>query len=539
MENIHHKTREELIAETERLRILLADSDLKEQKYFMLFNRMIDGYALHEIICDEKGIPSDYRFIDINPAFETMTGLDRSIIGKRVLEVLPGLEPEWIKIYGKVALTGESVKFENYISTMDKWFEIIAFRPGPGQFACIFIEITERKKQENELRRLRGLLANIIDSMPSVLIGVTPEGRITHWNEKAAQTTGVSAANALGRLLTEILPHLEIQMHHVFDAVSRRATVKETKTPELHDNQIRFSDITIYPLISNGVEGAVIRIDDVTDRVYLEEIMIQSEKMMTVGGLAAGMAHEINNPLAGIMQNIQVMINRLRPEMKKNRTVAESCGASMDVIHDYMDKRGILTMISSVLESGKRAARIVQNMLDFSRKSNSQMAPCHISDLLDRTLELVSNDYDLKLKYDFRKIEIIRHYDPEIPLVPCEATKIQQVFLNILKNCAEAMASQHTSGYTPRFTLSISREPDLARIEIADNGPGMDESTRKRIFEPFFSTKTATGGVGLGMSISYFIITENHGGSLSVESQPGYGSRFIIHLPLEQRGGKH
>ena len=154
--------------------------------------------------------------------------------------------------------------------------------------------------------------------------------------------------------------------------------------------------------------------------------------------------------------------------------------------------------------------------------------------LLDNTIELASSDYDLKKKYDFRRIDIVREYDPTMPEVPCERTKIQQVFLNILKNSAQAMAQEKDEGKEPLIALRVQRDGDTALIEIEDNGPGMDDATRKRVFEPFFTTKGIGDDTGLGLSVSYFIITKNHGGTLSVESTPGIGAKFIIRLPLHQ-----
>jgi PAS domain S-box-containing protein len=396
-------------------------------------------------------------------------------------------------------------------------------------FNSMLHQIEER---DQALRSLRNMLRNIIDSMPSVLVGVDPDGKVTQWNMQAETFTGITAANARGRSLTEVFPRLSSQMNQVSQAIRERQPQKNTKIPIKTEDEIRYSDITVYPLIADGLEGAVIRIDDVTDQVRIEEMMIQSEKMLSVGGLAAGMAHEINNPLAGILQNIQVMRNRLTDNIAKNEKTAREVGASIDIIARYMEKRGILPMIDAVMESGRRAARIVNNMLSFSRKSDSKFASWDLAKLLDKTVELASNDYDLSKKYDFRRIEIVRCYDPGMPKVYCEKTKIQQVILNLLKNGAEAMNEK--PGDAPhRFILRVGKDDYHARLEIEDNGPGIDELTRKRIFEPFFTTKEVGLGTGLGLSVSYFIITENHGGTMNVESSPGKGTNFIIHLPFK------
>ncbi|MCP4041075.1 MAG: histidine kinase, partial [Gammaproteobacteria bacterium] len=285
--------------------------------------------------------------------------------------------------------------------------------------------------------------------------------------------------------------------------------------------------------------GAVIRVDDITERVRLEEMMVQSEKMISVGGLAAGMAHEINNPLAGMMQTSAVMRNRLSGEnILANQRAAKAAGISMEAIHAYMEERGILRMASTIHESGLRMSEIVGNMLGFTRQSDAVVSSHDLTELLDKALKLAATDYDLKKKYDFKTIKIVKEYAEFIPSVPCEEVKIQQVLLNILQNGAQAM--QEAKVDKPMFTLRTyhKAEHDMVCIEIEDNGPGMDETIRKRIFEPFFTTKPIGLGTGLGLSVSYFIIKENHNGEISVESKPGRGTRFIIRLPPEGKGAQ-
>jgi signal transduction histidine kinase len=297
--------------------------------------------------------------------------------------------------------------------------------------------------------------------------------------------------------------------------------------------ETRIDDITIFPLTANGVEGAVIRVDDVTERVRMEEVMVQSEKMLTVGGLAAGMAHEINNPLAGMLQTAGVMADRLTANIgiPANQRAAEEAGATMEAISRYMDARGIHRMLDTIITSGRRVADIIDNMLSFARKSDEGVVPNHIEALLDKTLKLAETDYGLKKDHDFKRIKVIRKYADNIPLVPCQSSKIQQVFLNIFRNGAQAMQAAETEH--PQFLVRtyLSPDGDSACVEIADNGPGMDEATRKKVFEPFFTTKTIGMGTGLGLSVSYFIITENHGGKMDAHVVDGGGTRFIIQIP--------
>ncbi len=391
--------------------------------------------------------------------------------------------------------------------------------------------------REKELRHLRNYLSNIIDSMPSVLVGVDIDGQVTLWNKTAEQTTGITASEAQGKQLTDVFPQIASDMKKITESIRTRKTKQEQKRPRLLEDGTCYEDVTIYPLISNGVEGAVIRADDVTEQIRLEEIMIQSEKMLSVGGLAAGMAHEINNPLAGMMQTANVMANRLgnNVDIPANLKAAEAAGTSMETIRNFMEARGILRMINTINESGQRVADIVDNMLSFARKSEAQASSHTLTDLLDKTLDLAATDYDLKKHYDFKTIEIRKEYEKNLPTVPCEGAKIQQVLLNILRNGAQAMQEAGTK--TPLFIVHTRFEKSrkMVCIEIEDNGPGMEEEIRKRVFEPFYTTKPVGVGTGLGMSVSYFIITENHGGEMTVDSRPGFGAKFIIRLPLEGR----
>jgi PAS domain S-box-containing protein len=400
-----------------------------------------------------------------------------------------------------------------------------------------------RQNALTALAKARNYIANIINSMPSVLISVDTDCNVTQWNKEAARITGVDANEALGQPVSRVFPRLAGETERIKEAIRTGQVSTDARHTSKENGETRYEDITIYPLITNGAEGAVILVDDVTEKVRIEELMIQGEKMLSVGGLAAGMAHEINNPLAGIMQAADVMNKRLtNHDIPANRQVAEAVGTTMDTISRFMEARGIPRMLSNIRSSGNRAAEIVANMLSFARKSNGTSTPHDLATLIDQTIDLAGTDYDLKKNFDFRKIRIIRAYAPDLPQVPCEAGKIQQVLLNILRNGAEAMQEKRYEGADregPQFTICLNYEPEngMLCIKIADNGPGMDEAVRTRVFEPFFTTKPTNQGTGLGLSVSYFIVVENHGGRLMVESNPGAGATFIIHLPVHRSKG--
>lgn len=399
-------------------------------------------------------------------------------------------------------------------------------------------DIAARIKAQEELEHLRHYLQNIVDSMPSMLIGVDGEGLITHWNRQAEENSGISATEARGKGLTEVMPLLSAQMERVRQAIHERQPQHIARQVHSVNDENHYADITIYPLVANASVGAVIRVDDITERVRMEEMMMQTEKMMSVGGLAAGMAHEINNPLGGILQGLQNIRRRLSADLKVNQEVASALGIDLDNVHRYMEQRQILHFMDEMADAGKRAGDIVTNMLQFSRKPELQLSQEDINGLVDRTLDLASVDYDLKKRYDFRQIEIVRDYDPTLPSVPCIASEIQQVLLNLLRNAAQALQRQQERQEPPRITVRTRRKDNAILIEVEDNGPGMDESVSARVFEPFFTTRPIGEGTGLGLSVSYFIIHDEHHGQMRVASQPGEGTTFLITLPLSNGGNE-
>ena len=396
--------------------------------------------------------------------------------------------------------------------------------------------IQEKMEAKEELEKVKNYIDNIINSMPSILISVNANGKIIRWNQRAFEETGISPDEAIGQYLKDVFPRLSKEEKKVERAIENHEIRKSTDNKVETENETRYEDITIYPLDNDETEGAVIRIDDKTEQKQLEEMMIQSEKMLSVGGLAAGMAHEINNPLAGMMQNASVVINRLtNTELSANQEVAQRLDIDMEKIQRFMQERNIIEQLELINESGRRASKIVKNMLSFARKNESKFTPVQITDLLEDTVDLAQNDYDLKKKYDFRKINIEREYENNLPKIQCERSKIQQVFLNLLKNGAEAMHKKMDSGElkNPKFILRTKSKDGKVKIEIEDNGPGIPDKVRKRVFEPFFTTKEVNKGTGLGLSVSYFIVTENHNGEMRVESTPGEYTKFIIILPIQ------
>lgn len=402
-------------------------------------------------------------------------------------------------------------------------------------------DISQRKDAEREIRNLRDYLARIIDAMPSMLIGLDAQGRINQWNQAAMLYTGVSPETAMGKAFNELLPEFEPWID--FETDKNRVIAKPFQEEKIRipkDGTPSYFNLMAYPLIENAsgpqnpqkVHGSVIRIEDVTEATRIQDLIIQAEKMLSLGGLAAGMAHEINNPLGIISQAAQNIERRLSAPLPANEASAREVGFQLDQLQAYFHKRQIPEFLESIHDAVNRANRIVGNMLQFSRKSEPVKQAAAVSELMEKALELAQSDIHLKKHCDFNRIQILRDFEVDLPLIPMVVIEIEQVFINLIRNAAEALALlPHEC--QPVLRLHIRKEDRHILIEIQDNGPGMEANIRRRVFEPFFTTKAPGLGTGLGLSVSYMIITQYHKGLIEVESAPGAGTRFKVRLPLE------
>lgn len=480
-------------------------------------------------------------FVDVNKAAIRKTGYEREkLFTLTVMDILPDKNCALLDLLRGGKNIADNDEVNDYFQT-----EIIAadgnripvemtvreHREADHNYLVIVArDITKRLKAERELCRTRNYLGNVIDSLQSILVGVDSDIRVILWNDYAQKETGIASSQAEGRLIGELLPELK----PFEDLISR--TVRENYNGEKEifeqerNGERAVFELMVYPFAGEEGVGAVIRIDDITARTHMEEVMIQTEKMMTVGGLAAGMAHEINNPLSGILQSSQNILRRLSVELPANHNLAIECGTNINSIFKYCSKRGILEKISSIRHMGNRAAKIVSNMLQFSRGSTEVKREDNIKTIVEDAVEISFSDYNLQKKYGLKTLEIVKKFDSDLPSVVCNSSEIEQVVINLISNSAQAMSVGYT-GDRPRICISLTAQENGIRLEIADNGPGMNEDVRKKAIEPFFTTKEVGEGTGLGLFVSYFIITQKCGGSFIINSIPGHGTRIEITIP--------
>lgn len=273
-------------------------------------------------------------------------------------------------------------------------------------------------------------------------------------------------------------------------------------------------------------------LEDVTSRVRVEKMMVQNEKLMSLGELAAGLAHEINNPLAVILNNVQNIERRVSPTLPANQEKALQANIDLNALDTYCRSRDIFQLLGDIRDAGTRAADIVKSMLEFSRTTN-QKAATDLNKLLTHSLQLAQNTFKLETPAGIELPDIHCDLEENLPLIYAAATEIQQVILNLLLNAAQAFRSEeYGAPLQPQIHIQTKRCGGWVVITIEDNGPGMPDNVKRQIFNPFFTTKEVGKGTGLGLSVSYFIIKEHHQGEIDVESVPGEGTRFTIRLPL-------
>src|SRR5437870_4886106 len=357
-----------------------------------------------------------------------------------------------------------------------------------------------------EVEAQRSFAARIIDSLPVGLYVIDRSYHIRAWNRKRETgTEGVAREDAVGREVFEVLDRqprelLKREFDRVFDTGEIQEVEVETQTP----GGPRHYRITKVPMREDADDiSHVITIgEDVTEWRRAQQRLAETEKLAAVGQLAAGVMHEINNPLATILACCEALALRSETLVAPER-------------HAYDE---YLKIIDTEVQ---RCRRIVESLLDFSRPKAGEKKPVDVNAVVEHTLFL------LKHHARFKRVEVVRELTPGLPAVHADQERLIQSFMVLMLNAMDAMDSRGT------LTVRSGKNPDRADevlLEFIDTGKGITREDLPKIFEPFFTTKPQGRGTGLGLSICYGIIAE-HRGRIDVESQVGVGSNFKVYLP--------
>jgi two-component system NtrC family sensor kinase len=357
------------------------------------------------------------------------------------------------------------------------------------------------KRKVGEYERLKEFSENIVESINVGILAAGLDDRVESWNTQMERISGIGRADAVGRTLSELFPAAlieqfrltsgEMQIHHL-----DKFTL-ETGTGEAIMN------IAIAPLVSRDMEriGRLVIFDDVTDRAELERRLVQADKLSSIGLLAAGVAHEVNTPLAVISTYAQMLAKQVSDDEQKSR------------------------MLDKIARQTFRASEIVNSLLNFSRTATSEFSEVRLNVVIQETLSLLS--HQLKKA----GIEVVTRLDAELEPVRGNSGKLQQVFLNLILNARDAME--------PRGVLEVvtAHSEKGVIVEVIDTGHGIAPQHLSRIYDPFFTTKSAKKGTGLGLSVTYGIIQE-HGAVIEAISREGEGTCFRLEFPAIRKAAK-
>src|SRR5688572_2922490 len=344
------------------------------------------------------------------------------------------------------------------------------------------------EQRASEYHDLKDFSENIIESINVGVVVEDVNGRMAGWNKALENMTGLTRESALGKPTAQAIPH---------DFLQRLSEHRYLYKQQWNGLTVNFSVTSLLDK-TGATRGRLIIIDDITDRIRLEDQLVQNDKLTSIGLLAAGVAHEVNTPLAVISSYSQMLRKQIAPGDAGSK------------------------LLEKITAQTFRASEIVNNLLSFSRMNAAEFAAVNIHNVINDTLSLL--EHPLKTS----RVRVTKNLLAEAPTVTGNAGKLQQVFLNLFLNARDAMPD---GGVLDVHTAIVD-----GRIEIVvtDSGAGISREHIKKIYDPFFTTKTAGKGTGLGLSVSYGIVQE-HGGSISVESSVGRGTSFRLDFPLSRK----
>lgn len=395
-------------------------------------------------------------------------------------------------------------------------------------------DISHRKKKENELKKAHSYINNIMNSMPFVLVGLDENLKVLHWNTKSEEHTGIDKDLALGKLISDVFPSMKLELDIIHESIEKQIVQKRNMRSRVTDSGTVIENLTVFPVSDIDSKGAVLLLDDITSQVELQNKVVQSERMFSVGNLASGVVHEITNPLAGIIQNGQSLMNRLTGDLPANKKCAEKIGLDLNMLQKYLEERKILKMIESIRTSGINASHIIKSLNNFTKKDIGGKSYNSLEPLINQGLQLVTSDYDIAAGYDFKKVKIEKSIDNTIPMILCEPNKIIQVFLYIFRFVACNISGKVKN---PKIKISSEVESNNISIKIRDNGVPLTEGKIEKMFQPYFRNGDTPENDSLSLSLSKFIISDIHGGNLEVFSLKD-GNEVLIQFPLKKSKSK-
>ena len=453
------------------------------------------------------------QYLQVNPA--TCALFERSsaeILGRTDREMLPErLADAMVAGDRHVVSSGNEMRFSLAIEREGEPLHLSTVKypivDGDGNVSAvcgITEDVTATKAAETELTRTREYLQGILDNSQVAIITTDLEGRVVSFNRGAEESLGYAAADIIGRPASKLYQEPDERVT-LLRRLQREGAVRDHHSVYLRaDGTPVQVSLTLSPLRDPGGEmiGNVAVCKDISHRRVLMNQIIQSERLAAVGRLAAGVAHEINNPLAVIGEVAGYLIDVLDEDPEPAELVAE--------LRNWLPK---------LSDQVRRGRSVTYRMLSFARKSEADVNVVHVNDALEEIVPFLEKEASLA------SVTIHRDYTGELPRVQVEEMQLQEIFINLIKNSLQAL--HHSGG---NIWLSTFQRRGKVVTAIRDDGPGISEEVRDRLFDPFVTTKAPGEGTGLGLSICYGIV-KRYDGEIRVESEEGAGSTFSVIFP--------
>lgn len=494
-----------------RLRKLIED----QRRYKCLIDEMKGGFAFHRIIQDADGKPVDYRFLQINRAFEELVGVRReAIIGRTVLDVWPDTEQIWIERYGEVALTGNPVKFTHFFSPTGKYYDVAAYCPEPMHFAVTFEDSTESRNAFTELKVKEEFNRTLMGNIRDVIMACDTTGTVTFISPNIAKVTGVNSGEIVGRNMLEFI-HPEDHEQVARDL--QQAITEDFDKPTII--RLMHRDGRVVHVEENGaaatneageVIGVVTVLRDISEKRQLEAQLHLAQRMEAVASLAGGLAHDFNNLLTAILGHTQL--------------------ALADIQGGETGQEDIQKGLEQVEAAAGRARDLAKTLLAYTRKREYRSETFYPREVAREAVQLLMPG---RAGVDFR----IESGDEQWP-VTADRGKFLDAMMNLCGNSLDAMPR----GGILRISVSnmtgapVSLAPGrYVRVDVRDSGSGMSRETMDKLFQPFFTTKPLGKGTGLGLASVYRFVSDHHG-CIVCDSVEGEGSTFTMFLPAAGEG---
>ncbi|WP_019903666.1 PAS domain S-box protein [Methylobacterium sp. 77] len=489
-----------------------------EARYRTLFDAIDAGFCIVEMRFDATGRAIDYRFVEVNPAFEHQAGLG-NVEGRWVSDVIPGIEPRWLETYGEVALTGNPVRFESGAVTLGRWFDVHALRigePAQQRVAILFNDITERREAETVLRttaRERTTERDLVwRASRDLLVICGFDGIYRAVNPAWTEMLGWPAETLVGARFDDFI--------HPDDKEAAAQAVDLLRSGAVLDN------LDIRQPTADGGErwiswNAIPQGDhfyaagrDVTERKALEEQLRQSQKLEAVGQLTGGVAHDFNNLLTVIRSSTDLLRRPDLPEERRRRYV--------DAISDTVT----------------RAAKLTGQLLAFARRQSLSPEVFDVARGVASVADMVGTLTGARIQVE-TQIDTGRDADgqPLGCLIDADPSQFDTALVNMVVNARDAMDGEgrltirvRRASIIPAIRAHPRIRGDYVAVSVSDTGSGIAPEMLDRIFEPFFTTKGVGQGTGLGLS-QVFGFAKQSGGEVAVESRLGQGTTFTLYLP--------